>query len=152
MTRRRILLTLAGVLVLVVAAGAAGVHLLTRGRLDHGTVFTADSGPLTVKPGQLFSIEVTAHPTWGDSWQVAPPGADAAAVRATGAEFVKNLGVVSGDGVFGSGGHYYFVFRAQDAGRATITLHNRSADRPMAPPAGTPPEHPDRTYTVEVRA
>ncbi|MFF2045295.1 protease inhibitor I42 family protein [Kitasatospora sp. NPDC058170] len=153
MTKRRILLAVAAVLVVVVAAGAVGVHLLTRGRLDHGKVFTATSGQLTVKPGQLFSIEVGAYPSWGDIWHTAAPGPDAGTVRAAGEEFVDNLGLVSGhyDNVLASGGHYYFVFRAGNPGQATITLRSRYGDDPH-PSADKTPEMLGRTFTVDVRA
>ncbi|MFI9329361.1 protease inhibitor I42 family protein [Kitasatospora sp. NPDC052868] len=153
MTRRRILPTVAAVLVVVVAAGAVGVQLLTRGKLDHGRVFTAVSGQLTVKPGQLFSIEVGAYPTWGDTWHLAAPGPDAATVQTAGQEFVRNLGLVSGhyDNVLASGGHYYFVFRAGSPGQATITLRSRYGDDPH-PSADKTPEMLGRSFTVDVRA
>ncbi|WP_405358980.1 protease inhibitor I42 family protein [Kitasatospora sp. NBC_00085] len=153
MTRRRILLTVAGALVVVVAAGAVGVHLLTRGKLDHGKVFTAASGQLTVKPGQLFSIEVDAHPSWGDEWTVAVPRPDTATVQVSDEEYIANLHLLGRSGsVFGSGGRHFFVFRAMGPGRTEIALHNLYAGGVIAPPADMAPEQVDRRFTVDVRA
>ncbi|MFD0275092.1 protease inhibitor I42 family protein [Kitasatospora sp. NPDC127111] len=153
MTRRRLLLTVAGALVVVLAAGAVGVHLLTSGKLDHGKVFTASSGQLTVTPGQLFSIEIDEHPAWGDHWTVATPGPDPATVQASADEYVGNLHLLekSDVGVFGSGGRHYFVFRANGPGRTEIALHNRYAGGAIAPPADLAPDQVDRRVTVEVR-
>ncbi|MEU6232213.1 protease inhibitor I42 family protein [Kitasatospora sp. NPDC047058] len=153
MTRRRLLLTVAGALTVVVAAGAVGVHLTTRGELDHGKVFTAASGELSVRPGQLFSIEVDEHPSWGDHWTVVTPGPDPAAVRVSDDEYVRNLRLLdkTGLGVLGSGGRHYFVFRANAAGRTEISLRNAPAGGAVGPPAGPAPAQAERHYTVEVR-
>ncbi|MGW3044143.1 protease inhibitor I42 family protein [Kitasatospora sp. NPDC001159] len=154
--KRRILLALTAVLAVAGIVGAVAVHRMTTGKLDHGTVFTASSGQLTVKPGELFSIEVFGYQESRDTWTMGTPGPDPAIVRASGDEYVDKFGIedLTGSaliGNLGSGGHYYFTFRAQNSGRTTITLH----DGPRRPgdgrwgPVGS--DATDRQFTVDVR-
>ncbi|MFD8781150.1 hypothetical protein [Kitasatospora sp. NPDC059599] len=173
---RRILIASVAVLAVAGVAGAVVVHRMTTGKLDHGTVFAQTSGELGVRPGELFSVEVSAHRVTGQVWTVAEPdpsagasvgasvGASAgssagssagastggASVRAVGDEYVKNVGLgdlVGATGSAGSGGRYYFVFRAgPDPGRTTITLHNPNhVGRPGSS------DQDERRFTVDVR-
>ncbi|WP_030059232.1 MULTISPECIES: protease inhibitor I42 family protein [Streptomyces] len=144
MTWRRILIAVVALLAVAGAVGAVVVHRMTTGKLDHGTVFTATAGELAVKPGELFSVEVGAHRVAGQVWTVADPAPDPSAVQTVGDEYVKNFGLkdlFGATGSAGSGGHYYFVFRAgPNPGHATITLHD--------------PNHAgqdERRFTVDVR-
>ncbi|MER7581517.1 protease inhibitor I42 family protein [Kitasatospora sp. NPDC097691] len=155
MTRRRILLTLAAVLAVAIAVGAVVVHRMTTGKLDHGTVFAATSDELTVKPGELFSIEVFGYQGARDAWAVADPGPDPAVVRASGDEYVDNVGIDDLAahvfvGSLGSGGHYYFTFRAQSPGRTTITLHDGVPSHGGGKFAN-PSARTERQVTVDVR-
>ncbi|MFH9349041.1 hypothetical protein [Kitasatospora sp. NPDC017646] len=148
---RRVLLVVVAVLAVVGAAGAVAVHRMTTGKLDHGTVFTATSGELDVKPGQLFSIEVSAHRGWGDIWTVAE-APDPTVVRTVGVEYVENFGLPNLTGAVGadSGGHYDFVFRAaQQPGRTTVALHVDYRDRLGGTFSGGP-EQTRRQFTVDV--
>ncbi|WP_030238129.1 protease inhibitor I42 family protein [Streptomyces sp. NRRL S-350] len=147
MTRRRILIAAIALLAVAGAVGAVVIHRMTTGKLDHGTVFTASSGDLAVKPGELFSVEVSAHRVTGQIWTVADPAPDPAAVQTVGDEYVKNFGLkdlVGATGSAGSGGRYYFVFRAgPNPGRTTLTLHD-----PHHAGGG---DQDERHYTVDVR-
>ncbi|MEV7770909.1 hypothetical protein [Kitasatospora sp. NPDC086791] len=154
MTWRRILIAAVALLAVAGVVGAVVVQLMTTGTLDHGTVFTSTSGELAVKPGELFSVEVGAHRVTGQIWTLADPApdqaAESAAVRAVGDEYVKNVGLgdlLGATGSAGSGGRYYFVFRAgPDPGRATITL--RSPNHVVHPGAS---DQDERHFTVDVR-
>ncbi|MFH9355407.1 protease inhibitor I42 family protein [Kitasatospora sp. NPDC017646] len=150
MNWRRILVAALALLAVAGVVGAVVVHRMTTGKLDHGTVFTGDSGELAVKPGQLFSVEVSAHRVTGQVWSVADPAPDPAVVQTVGDEYVKNFGLkdlVGATGSAGSGGRYYFVFRAgPNPGRATITLHN-----PNHTDGAGGSDQGERHYTVEVR-
>ncbi|MFH8382384.1 hypothetical protein ACH4E7_15770 [Kitasatospora sp. NPDC018058] len=126
--KRRILLVLTALLAVAGVVGAVAVHRMTTGRLDHGTVFTESSGQLTVKPGELFSIEVFGYQGGRETWTVAFPGPDPAIVQPSGDEYVDNVGIEDLAGFVlignrGSGGHYYFTFRARNSGRTTIAVH-----------------------------
>ncbi|MFJ9774010.1 protease inhibitor I42 family protein [Kitasatospora sp. NPDC101157] len=149
MNRRRILVAALALLAVAGVVGAVVVHRMTTGKLDHGTVFTADSGELAVRPGELFSVEVSAHRVTGQVWSVADPAPDPAAVQAVGDEYVKNFGLkdlIGATGSAGSGGRYYFVFRAgPQPGRATITLRNAHHSS-----AAGGSDQGERHYTVEV--
>ncbi|MER7765540.1 protease inhibitor I42 family protein [Kitasatospora sp. NPDC096140] len=150
MTWRRILIAAVALLAVAGVAGAVVVHRMSAGKLDHGTVFTVASGELAVKPGELFSVEVSAHRVTGQVWTVADPAPDPAAVQTVGDEYVKNVGLrdlVGATGSAGSGGRYYFVFRAgPNPGHATITLHDpHHAGRPGESDQG------ERHFTVDVR-
>ncbi|GHF35872.1 hypothetical protein GCM10018790_12310 [Kitasatospora xanthocidica] len=152
---RRILIALVALAAVAGAVGAVVVHRMTTGKLDHGTVFAQDSGELAVKPGELFSVEVSAHRVTGQIWTVADPAPDPEAVRTVGDEYVKNFGLgdlVGATGSAGSGGRYYFVFRAgPHPGRATITLHNpHRAARPDGT-GGDGSDRDERQFTVDVR-
>ncbi|MFH8387257.1 protease inhibitor I42 family protein [Kitasatospora sp. NPDC018058] len=152
---RRVLLTVAAVPVVAATVGAVGVHEMTTGELDHGTVFTQTSGQLTVKPGELFSIEVFAYREAGDNWTMATPVPDPAVVRATGDEYVDDFGIkdlpgFGGTGDLGTGGHYYFTFRAQSPGRTTVTVHVAYRDELGGTFSGGP-EQTKRQFTIDVR-
>ncbi|MFJ9455493.1 protease inhibitor I42 family protein [Kitasatospora sp. NPDC101447] len=152
---QRILLVLVAVLAVVGTAGAVAIHRMTTGKLDHGTVVTATTGEITVRPGELFSIEVGAYQMAGDIWSVADPAPDAAVVQTVGDEYVRDFGV--GDlldfgeiGALGSGGHYYFVFRAApNPGRTTVTLHVDYRDQDGMTFSGGPAQA-RRQFTVRV--
>ncbi|MET8625902.1 protease inhibitor I42 family protein [Kitasatospora sp. NPDC004669] len=149
---QRILLVAVVLLAVAGAAGAVAIHKMTTGKLDHGTVFTATSGELAVKPGQLFSVEVSAHREWGDIWTVADPAPDPAVVQTVGDEFVRNVGLANLGGAIGSdsGGHYYFVFRAaRNPGRTTVTVHVAYRDELGGTFSGGP-EQTKRQFTVNV--
>ncbi|MFH8385095.1 protease inhibitor I42 family protein [Kitasatospora sp. NPDC018058] len=149
---QRILLVAVVLLAVAGTAGAVAIHKMTTGKLDHGTVFTATSGELSVKPGQLFSVEVSAHRERGDVWTVADPAPDPAVVQTVGDEFVRNVGLANLGGAIGSdsGGHYYFVFRAaQNPGRTTVTVHVSYRDRGGMTFSGGP-EQTRRQFTVNV--
>ncbi|MER6303406.1 hypothetical protein ABT247_28125 [Kitasatospora sp. NPDC001539] len=149
---QRIVLVAVVLLAVAGSAGAVAVHRMTTGKLDHGTVFTATSGELSVKPGQLFSVEVSAHRGWGDVWTVAEPAPDAAVVQTVGDEYVRNFELSNLGGAIGSdsGGHYYFVFRAgAQPGRTTVTLHVAYRDRGGMTYSGGP-EQTKRQFTVDV--
>ncbi|MFD8702989.1 protease inhibitor I42 family protein [Kitasatospora sp. NPDC059648] len=150
MNWRRILVVALALLAVAGVVGAVVVHRMTTGRLDHGTVFAADSGELAVKPGELFSVEVSAHRVTGQVWSVADPAPDPAAVQTVGDEYVKNFGLkdlIGATGSAGSGGRYYFVFRAgPNPGRATITLRN-----PNHTGTAGGSDQGERHYTVEVQ-
>ncbi|MFJ2865945.1 protease inhibitor I42 family protein [Kitasatospora sp. NPDC087314] len=155
MTWRRILIAAVAVLAVVATVGALAVHRLTTGKLDHGTVFTAASGELAVKPGQLFSIEVFAYQEAGDIWTMATPAPDPAIVQTAGDEYVDNFGIkdllgFGETGALGTGGHYYFTFRAEKPGRTTITVHVGSRDREGMTFSGGP-QQTKRQFTVDVR-
>ncbi|MFE7532145.1 protease inhibitor I42 family protein [Kitasatospora sp. NPDC057542] len=131
------------------------IHWMTTGKLDHGTVFSQTSGQLTVKPGELFSIEVFAYQDAGDIWTMASPAPDPAIVQAAGDEYVDNFGVkdlpgFGGNGALGTGGHYYFTFRAQSPGRTTITVHVRFRDQAGGTFSGGP-DQTKRQFTIDVR-
>ncbi|MEU9040540.1 MULTISPECIES: protease inhibitor I42 family protein [unclassified Kitasatospora] len=159
---RRILIAAVALLAVAGVVGAVVVHRMTTGKLDHGTVFAQASGELAVKPGELFSVEVSAHRVTGQVWTVADPAPgsapdpaapqapDSAAVRSVGDEYVKDFGLkdlVGATGSAGSGGRYYFVFRAgPNPGRATITLRNPNR---AARPGGS--DQDERQFTVDVR-
>ncbi|MEV7188756.1 protease inhibitor I42 family protein [Kitasatospora sp. NPDC093102] len=150
---RRILLVVTAVLAVAVTVGAVAIHRMTTGTLDHGTVFTQASGDLVVKPGELFSIEVFAYREAGDNWTMATPGPDPTVVQATGDEYVDNFGfedLVGATGSLGSGGHYYFTFRAQKPGRTTITVHVAFRDHQGMTFSGGPGQT-ERQFTVDVR-
>ncbi|MEU6972675.1 hypothetical protein AB0A71_34150 [Kitasatospora aureofaciens] len=150
-TWRRVLLAVVAVLAVAGAAGAVAIHRMTTGKLDDGTVFTAASGELAVEPGQLFSVEVGAHRSWGDVWTVAQ-APDPAVVQTVGAEYVRNFGLSELTGAMGadSGGHYDFVFRAaQQPGRTTVTLHVDYRDTLGMTFSGGP-EQTRRQFTVQV--
>ncbi|MFD8702758.1 protease inhibitor I42 family protein [Kitasatospora sp. NPDC059648] len=145
------LVAVVAVLALAGAAGAVAIHRMTTGKLDHGTVFTATSGELVVRPGQLFSIEVSAHRSWGDVWTVAE-APDPAVVQSVGAEYVRNFGLSDLTGAVGadSGGHFDFVFRAaQQPGRTTVALHVDYRDSLGGTFSGGP-EQTRRQFTVRV--
>ncbi|MBD0673993.1 protease inhibitor I42 family protein [Streptomyces sp. CBMA156] len=152
---RRILLGATVALALAVAGGAVAIHQVTTGKLDHGTVFTQTSGDLAVRPGELFSIEVVGYRGAGDNWTMANPGPDPAVAQAAGDEYVDNFGIqdllgFGATGNLGTGGHYYFTFRAQNSGRTTVTVHVPYRDEL----GGTFPGGPDQTkrqFTVDVR-
>ncbi|MFJ9844998.1 hypothetical protein ACIRYZ_32055 [Kitasatospora sp. NPDC101155] len=149
---QRILLVAVVLLAVAGAAGAVAIHRMTTGKLDHGTVFTATSGELLVKPGQLFSVEVSAHRNWGDIWSVAGPAPDSAVVQTVGDEYVQSFGLDSLGGANGSdsGGHYYFVFRAApNPGRTAVTLHVDYRDHAGWTYSGGP-EQTRREFTVNV--
>ncbi|MFF2146421.1 hypothetical protein [Kitasatospora sp. NPDC058190] len=149
---QRILLVAVVLLAVAGAAGAVAIHKMAAGKLDHGTVFTATSGELLVKPGQVFSVEVSAHRNWGDIWSVADPAPDSAVVQTVGDEYVRNVGLANLGGAIGSdsGGHYYFVFRAaQNPGRTTVTLHVDYRDKLGGTFSGGP-EQTKRQFTVNV--
>ncbi|MFI9162828.1 hypothetical protein [Kitasatospora aureofaciens] len=152
---RRILLAVAAVLAVAATVGAVVIHRMTTGRLDHGTVFTQTSGQLTVKPGELFSIEVFANREAGDNWTMATPAPDPAIVQAAGDEYVQNFGLANLTGALGalgadSGGHYYFVFRAgQNFGRTTVTMHVAYRDELGGNFSGGP-ERTKRQFTIDV--
>ncbi|MFE3875465.1 protease inhibitor I42 family protein [Kitasatospora sp. NPDC059146] len=157
MTRRwrRVLLTVAAVLAVAATVGAVAVHKMTTGKLDHGTVFTQTSGQLAVKPGELFSIEVFAYREAGDNWTMATPAPDPAVAQSTGDEYVDNFGIkdlpgLGGTGALGTGGHYYFTFRAQTPGRTTITLHVGFRDHEGMSFSGGP-DQTKRQFTIDVR-
>ncbi len=152
---RRILLGATAVLALVVVVGAVAIHRKTAGKLDHGTVFSQTSGDLVVKSGELFSIEVFGYRGAGDNWTMAVPDPDPAVARAAGDEYVGNAGLkdllgFGGTGNLGTGGHYYFTFRAQNPGRTTITVHVPYRDELGGSfPGG--PNQAKRQFTVDVR-
>ncbi|MFI9366500.1 protease inhibitor I42 family protein [Kitasatospora sp. NPDC053057] len=151
---RRVLLTVAAVLAVAAAVGVVAVHKMTTGKLDHGTVFTQASGQLTVKTGELFSIDVFAYREAGDNWTTATPTPDPAIVQATGDEYVDNFGikdlpVLGGTGNLGTGGHYYFTFRAQNPGSTTITLHVAYRDELGGTFSGGP-DQTKRQFTIDV--
>ncbi|MFE6056852.1 protease inhibitor I42 family protein [Kitasatospora sp. NPDC056446] len=152
---RRVLLTAAAVLAVAATASAVAVHRMTTGRLDHGTVFTQTSGDLAVRPGQLFSIEVSAYRGAGDNWTLSAPAPDQAGVQAAGDEYVDNLGLTDligfgATGGLGTGGRYYFTFRAQSPGHTSITMHVAYRDElGGAFPGG--PDQTRRQFTIDVR-
>ncbi|MFF2147885.1 protease inhibitor I42 family protein [Kitasatospora sp. NPDC058190] len=153
--KRRILLALAAVLAVAGIVGAVAVHRTTTGKLDHGTVFTASSGQLTVKPGELFSIEVFGYEGERDTWTVAYPGPDPAIVQPSGDEYVDNIGIEDLAsfvliGNQGSGGHYYFTFRARNPGQTTITVHAGGRDR-FGGHLSSGSDQTSRQVTVDVR-
>ncbi|MFD8787302.1 protease inhibitor I42 family protein [Kitasatospora sp. NPDC059599] len=157
-TWQRVLLVPVVVSAVAGTVGAVSIHRMTTGKLDHGRVFTATSGPLTVKAGELFSIEVSAYRTAGDIWTVADPAPDSAVVRTVGDEYVRTIGLkdlpglsaLDGAGALGSGGHYYFVFRAAgNPGRTTVTLHVDYRDHEGWTFSGEP-ERTRRQFTVQV--
>ncbi|MFI8458276.1 protease inhibitor I42 family protein [Kitasatospora sp. NPDC085464] len=155
MTRRRILLALTAVPAVAITVGAVAVHRMTTGRLDHGTVFGATSDRLTVKPGELFSIEVFGYQGARDAWAVSDPGPDPTVVRAFGDEYVDNVGIEDLAahvfvGSLGSGGHYYFTFRAQSPGRTTVTLHD-GAPGHRGGKFAHGSDRTERQFTVDVR-
>ncbi|MFE6055433.1 hypothetical protein ACFQ6N_32170 [Kitasatospora sp. NPDC056446] len=90
-------LTAAAVLAVAATASAVAVHKMTIGRLDHGTVFTQTSGDLAVKPGELFSIEVSAYRGAGGNWTLSTPAPDQAVAQAVGDEYVDNFGLQERD-------------------------------------------------------
>ncbi|MEU8927744.1 protease inhibitor I42 family protein [Kitasatospora sp. NPDC048545] len=152
---RRVLLAVAAVLVVAATVGTVAIHRMTTGRLDHGTVFTQTSGQLTVKPGELFSIEVFAYREAGDNWTMATPAPDPAVVQGAGDEYVDNFGIkdllgFGGTGDLGAGGHYYFTFRAQSPGRTTVTVHVDFRDQEGWTFSGGP-ERTKRQFTIDVR-
>ncbi|MER7847405.1 protease inhibitor I42 family protein [Kitasatospora sp. NPDC096077] len=153
---RRFLLAVAAVLAVAATVGAVAIHKMTTGELSHGTVFTQTSGELTVNPGDVFSIEVFAYREAGDNWTMATPAPDPAIVQATGDEYVDNFGVqdvfgFGGTGDLGTGGHYYFTFRAaQHPGTTTITLHVAYRDELGGTFSGGP-QQTRRRFTVDVR-
>ncbi|MFE5587378.1 protease inhibitor I42 family protein [Kitasatospora sp. NPDC056531] len=149
---QRILLVAVVLLVVAGAAGAVVIDRMTTGKLDHGTVFTAASGELRVKPGQLFSVEVSAHRVRGDVWTETDPTPDPAVVQTVGDEYVRSVGLANLGGAIGSdsGGHYYFVFRAaQNPGRTAVTLHVDYRDHAGMTFSGGP-EQTRRQFTVNV--
>ncbi|MEU6238234.1 protease inhibitor I42 family protein [Kitasatospora sp. NPDC047058] len=154
---RRVLVTVAALLAVAATVGAVAVHRMTTGKLDHGTVFARTSGQFTVKPGELFSIEVFAYQDAGDNWTMAAPSPDPAVVQAAGDEYVDDFGVkdvlgfgLGGTGDLGTGGHYYFTFRAQSPGRTTITVHVAYRDALGGTFSGGP-DQTKRQFTIDVR-
>lgn len=90
------------------------------GNLDHGEVFrptAAGGSAVAVDAGEVFSLALDQNASIGDNWSLrtAP---DAGIATATGEEYV------AGGGGAGGGGTRYFVFRAERAGRTTLTLFN----------------------------
>ncbi|WP_049649259.1 protease inhibitor I42 family protein [Kitasatospora sp. MY 5-36] len=151
---RLVLLVVVAALAVPATMRAVTVHRKTTGRLDHGTVFTQTSGQITVKPGELFSVEVPAYRLAGDVWSMAAPAPDPAVAKAAGDEYVHNFDVRDlfdfGDiGNTGSGGRYYFTFRAQNPGRTTMTVHIAYRDELGGDWLGGP-DQIKRQFTVDV--
>lgn len=151
---QRILLVPVALLAVAGSVGAVAIHRMTTGKLDHGTVVTATSGELTVKPGELFSVEVFAYQEAGDIWTMATPAPDPSIVQSTGDEYVDNVGIedlpgFGGNGALGTGGHYYFTFRARTPGRTTVTLHVAYRDHDGMTFSGGPAQT-RRQFTVRV--
>ena len=90
-------------------------------------IYRRDEGPISVKVGSGFTIELDSNATTGYQWQVLPLEH---ALTASGHHYVNPT-----DGAVGTGGREQFQFRAELAGTVSVTLEFRRPFEPASTPA-----------------